>query len=81
MKKNINITNMPSVKVLAYTKPAPQTPKEIAINAIPTIAVTAATTAVAGLVGALVNRITRPRAPKHVPVQQVHQILDESADQ
>ena len=71
---------MPSVKVLAYTKPAPQTPKEIAINAIPTIAVTAATTAVAGLVGALVNRITRPRA-KHVPAQQVHQILDESDDQ
>lgn len=81
MKKSITINNIPTIEVLAYTKPAPQTPKEIAINAIPTIAVTAATTAVAGLVGALVNRITRPRAPKRVPVQQVQQILDESADQ
>lgn len=80
MKKNISITNVPTVQVMAYVKPAPQTPKEIAVNAIPTIAVTAATTVVTGLIGALVNKITRPRV-KHVPVQQVQQILDESDDQ
>lgn len=79
MKKNVNITNVPTVQVMAYVKPAPQTPKEIAINAIPTIAVTAATTAVAGLVGALVNRITRPRV-KPVPTQQLQQILDDSEE-
>lgn len=79
MKKNVNITNVPTVQVMAYVKPAPQTPKEIAINAIPTIAVTAATTAVAGLVGALVNRITRPRV-KHIPTQQLQQILDDSEE-
>ena len=79
MKKNVNITNVPTVQVMAYVKPAPQTPKEIAINAIPTIAVTAATTAVAGLVGALINRITRPRV-KPVPTQQLQQILDDSEE-
>ena len=79
MKKNVNITNVPTVQVMAYVKPAPQTPKEIAINAIPTIAVTAATTAVAGLVGALVNRITRPRV-KNIPTQQLQQILDDSEE-
>ncbi len=81
MKKNLNITSVPTVNVVAYTKPAPQTPQEIVTNAIPAIAVTAVstavTTAVAGLIGALVNRITRPRV-KHVPVEQVQQILDDS---
>ena len=78
MKKNVNITNIPTIRV--EVAKAPQTRAEFLQEQGLNLAVMAATTLVTGMIGAICTRIANPKPKKVKTAKSVEEVIEEAKE-
>ena len=78
MKKNVNLVSVPTIRV--EVSKAPQTRAEFLQEQGLNLAIVAATTLVTGVIGAVCNRLSRPKPRKVKTGKSVEEVIEEAAE-